>query len=109
RPDPTDGSRMFRPKRQWLHTPEDVKRYLDSRKVKVHPAVLDWLHKLCNCPSYGGFHELEDIVSVFERYYSEEPVMTMEILAQVDSVIRPPEEQRRMRESVESLRPAVAG
>ena len=107
RVDPTDPGRSFRPSRAWLHTPEDVKKFLDARKIKVHPGGVAWLHKLVNCPNFGGLHELDDIISVAERIYPS-GVLTLDQLAMIDAVIRPPDDQKSMINKMGDLSPAVA-
>lgn len=106
--DPTNGDRVFKPRRDYLHTLDDVIAFLKSRKLKLHPAAIDWLHKLCNCPTEGGFHAVEDIVGLAADAYSDVPQLTLQHLMAANRIVSPNALQALVRDRIRDLRPATA-
>ncbi len=104
--DPTDGTRVIKPQREYVITVDDVNKFLAARRIKVHPAGVEWLHKLVNCPREGGFHTAEDILALAMEAYCEAKHLTLQHLLQVDRVVRPKTEQQLIHNEIGQVRSA---
>jgi hypothetical protein len=104
--DPSGGDRVFAPDRDYLHTLDDVEAFLESRRLRVHPAAVEWLHKLVNCPTEGGFHTLEDVVDLAADAYSDVAQLTLAHFLAADKLVRPHADQKLILDAISRLRPA---
>lgn len=107
RSDPTDPTKKFKPARAWLHTPEDVAKFLRSRKLKFHPGIIDYLVRLVNRPDGGGLHALDDIVGWAIDLFPDVDQITMREIVQISNFVLPQEEQAVQHSEMEHLRPSI--
>lgn len=110
--DPLDPKRNFAPRRQFLHTVEDVAKFLAAQNVKVHKSAIGWLHSQINCPDSGGWHVAKALLRLASRCYLEKeglPELRLEHLVQAKRVISPQIEQRQQMAEMERIQTAAAG
>lgn len=108
RTDPTDPSRSYAPSRDLLLTKEDIRKYLQARNLKVHPAGVDFLIDLANCPRSGGLHLINDILDIardaYDAEYRQKGHLTLPQLHAADNLCRPEEEQIMLRDAMKEVR-----
>jgi DNA transposition AAA+ family ATPase len=81
--DPTTGRRRKKTDRQLLHTPEDVKKLLESRNLRIHPEAMRILLSLANDFENGGLRVMTRIAYQCKRTWPDKKAIDADQLQQI--------------------------